>query len=183
METFSCYWPFVRGIHPSPVNSPRKGQWRGALMFSLIYAWTNIWVNNRDAGHLRRHRAHYGVIVMCYWISVSSAGQFREHPWHPEATRHGAVPSQHQHGCQETRCIFPHLPAITSAQTRHLYPRRQHWHPHSGRRPWGPCSCLWTSGLHVLQRRGTRIQQCCSSGKVIGSVGYGVIRKHYPCLP
>ena len=27
------YLPFVRGIHRSPVNSPHKGQWRGALMF------------------------------------------------------------------------------------------------------------------------------------------------------
>ena len=30
-----------------------KGQCRGALMFSVIYAWTNVWVNNRDAGDLR----------------------------------------------------------------------------------------------------------------------------------
>ena len=29
-------WPFVRGIHRWPVNSPHKGQWRGALMFSFI---------------------------------------------------------------------------------------------------------------------------------------------------
>ena len=54
------YWPFVRGICRSPVNSP-KGQWRGALMFSLICAWTNGWVNNRDAGGLRRNRAQYDV--------------------------------------------------------------------------------------------------------------------------
>ena len=40
-------WPFVRGIHPSPMNSPHKGQWRGALIFSLICAWMNDWVNNR----------------------------------------------------------------------------------------------------------------------------------------
>ena len=33
---FPRYWPFVRGIHRSPVNSPHKGQWRGALMFTLI---------------------------------------------------------------------------------------------------------------------------------------------------
>ena len=33
---FPRYWPFVRGIHRSPVNSPHKSQWRGALMFSLI---------------------------------------------------------------------------------------------------------------------------------------------------
>ena len=38
---FPRYWPFVRGIHRSPVNSPHKGQWRGALMFSLIFAWIN----------------------------------------------------------------------------------------------------------------------------------------------
>ena len=61
---FPRYWPFVRGIHRSPVNSPHKGQWRGALMFSLICAWINGWVNNREAGDLRRHRAHYDVIVM-----------------------------------------------------------------------------------------------------------------------
>ena len=50
------------GIQRSPVNSLHKGQWRGALMFSLIYAWTNGWVNNREAGYLRRHHAHYNVI-------------------------------------------------------------------------------------------------------------------------
>ena len=37
-----CYWSFVRGIHRSPVNSPHKGQWRGALMFSLICAWIKV---------------------------------------------------------------------------------------------------------------------------------------------
>ena len=41
-----------------------KGQWRGALMLSLICAWINRWVNNREAGDLRHHRAHYDVIVM-----------------------------------------------------------------------------------------------------------------------
>ena len=66
METFSVSLAFVRGIHRSPVNSPHKGQWRGALMFSLICAWINCWVNNREAVDLRRHRAHYDVIVMKY---------------------------------------------------------------------------------------------------------------------
>ena len=61
---FLCYWPFVRGIHQSLVNSPHKGQsWR-ALMFSLICTWTNGWVYNRDTGDLRRHHAHYDVTVM-----------------------------------------------------------------------------------------------------------------------
>ena len=61
---FPRYWPFVRGIPRSPVNSLHKGQWRGALMFSLICAWINFWVNNREAGNLRRYHAHYDVIVM-----------------------------------------------------------------------------------------------------------------------
>ena len=61
---FPRNWSFVRGIHWSPVNSPHKGQWRGALMFSLICAWINAWVNNREAGDFRRNRAHYDVSVM-----------------------------------------------------------------------------------------------------------------------
>ena len=63
-KNFPRYWPFVRGIHRSPVNSPHKGQWRGALMFSLTCAWMNGWVNNHEAGDLRRHRAHYDVREM-----------------------------------------------------------------------------------------------------------------------
>ena len=50
METFPRYW--------------HKGQWRRALMFSLICAWINGWANNLEAGDLRRQRAHYDVIVM-----------------------------------------------------------------------------------------------------------------------
>ena len=61
---FPRYWPFVRGIHRSPVNSSHKGQWRGAYMFSLICVWVNGWVNNHEAGDLRRYRAHYDVTVM-----------------------------------------------------------------------------------------------------------------------
>ena len=61
---FPRYWPFVRRTHRWSANSPHKGQWRGALMFSLICVWINVWVNNREAGDLRCHRAHYGVIVM-----------------------------------------------------------------------------------------------------------------------
>ena len=50
----------------SPVTGefPQKGQWRRALMFSLICAWLNGWVNNCDAGDLRRHRGHYDVTIM-----------------------------------------------------------------------------------------------------------------------
>ena len=70
---FPRYWPFVRGIHRSPVNSPRKGQWRGALMLSLIWAWINCWANNREVGDLRHHRAHYDVTVMLLF-AISEVG-------------------------------------------------------------------------------------------------------------
>ena len=63
-KQFPRYWPFVRGIHRSPVNSPHKGQWRGALMFSLICARISGWVNNPEAGDLKRHPTHCDVIVM-----------------------------------------------------------------------------------------------------------------------
>ena len=67
---FPRYWPFVRGIHLSPVNSPQKGQWRGALMPSLICAWINGSINIREAGDLRRHHAHYDVTVMHHTVAL-----------------------------------------------------------------------------------------------------------------
>ena len=71
-KRFPRYWPFVQGIYRWPVNSPHKGQWRGALMFSLICAWINGWLNNREAGDLKRHHAHCDVTVMgsafAYWL-------------------------------------------------------------------------------------------------------------------
>ena len=63
-EHFPRYWPFVRGIHRSPANSPHKGHWPRALLFSLSCARTSVWESNRDAGDLRRHCAHYDVNVM-----------------------------------------------------------------------------------------------------------------------
>ena len=75
---FPRYWPVVRGIHRSPVTSPHKGQWCGALMFSLICARINGCVNNGEAGHLRRHRAHYDVIVMnmIYAYDIRALSQY-----------------------------------------------------------------------------------------------------------
>ena len=70
LPLFPRYWPFVRGIHWSPVNSPHKCQWPRALMFSLICAWMNGWVKNDEAGDLRCRRSHYDVIVM----DITSSG-------------------------------------------------------------------------------------------------------------
>ena len=56
-ETFSVLLALCAG------NSPNKGQWCRALMFSLICAWTNSWSNNWDASDLRSHHTHYDVTV------------------------------------------------------------------------------------------------------------------------
>ena len=64
METFSALLAICAEIHRGPVNSPHKGQWRGAWVFSLICTRINGWVNNGEAGDLRHHRAHFDVIVM-----------------------------------------------------------------------------------------------------------------------
>ena len=72
---FPRYWPFVRGIHRSPVNSPHKKASDAEPFWFFICAWINGWVNDGDAGDVRRHRAHYDVTVMwlygyCGWISI-----------------------------------------------------------------------------------------------------------------
>ena len=67
-KCFLCFWPIVRGIHRSPVDFPHKGQWSWTLMSSRICAWTDGWANNRNAGDLRRCRAHYDVIVMVFLV-------------------------------------------------------------------------------------------------------------------
>ena len=68
MEIFPRHWLFVKGIQRWPVDSPHKGQWRGALMLSLSCTRINDWANNRHAGDLIRHRAYYCVIVMIHKI-------------------------------------------------------------------------------------------------------------------
>ena len=59
---FPRYWPFVRGIHQSPVNSPHKGQWRRALTFSYLHPnkrlskqWWGWWFETPSCP-LWRHR-------------------------------------------------------------------------------------------------------------------------------
>ena len=38
-------------------------------MFSLICFWINDWVNNREAGDVKRYRTYYDVIVLAQWTS------------------------------------------------------------------------------------------------------------------
>ena len=72
------YWPYVRGIHGSLVDSPHKGQWRGALIFSLIWVWRNGWTNSQDAGGLRHHFAHWDVTVLLQFVLIIAEITFYE---------------------------------------------------------------------------------------------------------
>ena len=63
METFSAL--LVTGVGNSPVTS-------NAELWCFLWSvpWINGRVNNREAGDLRRHRAHYDVIVM--WRKIGA---------------------------------------------------------------------------------------------------------------
>ena len=113
METFSALLAFCAGS--SPVNSPHKGQWRIALMFSfIICALTKGCVKNRDAGDLRRRRAHYDVTVTLQSGDTTVL---------PQAIDAGyiTVTSDKRHGYNHWQCwllgekfLFPLITKITS---------------------------------------------------------------------
>ena len=117
---FPRYWPFVRGIYRSPVNSPHKGQWRRALMFTLICVWINGCVNNREAGDLRRYCAHNGVTVM--WVifffqnlALSSNVVHIKCIILSETGHIGCIFGQHcdtDDWCLDTRTSLTHLPLM-----------------------------------------------------------------------
>ena len=52
------------GEFTGPGEFPAQRPLTRSSDISLIYAWINDWVNNREAGDLRRHCGHYGVNVM-----------------------------------------------------------------------------------------------------------------------
>ena len=56
---FPRYWPFVRGIHRSRWIPRIKTSEAELLFIFFIFVWINSWVNNREAGDLRHHGAHY----------------------------------------------------------------------------------------------------------------------------
>ena len=74
MEIFTALLAICAGNSPETGEFPTQSQWRGALIFSLICVWINGWVNNREAGDLRRYRAHYDVSVMHPSTSIFRLG-------------------------------------------------------------------------------------------------------------
>ena len=68
-------WIHKRHPIPRPRTALYWTYYVGALMFYLIRAWLNDWVNNREACKLRHHRAHYDVIVMGFFKTQWVIGQ------------------------------------------------------------------------------------------------------------
>ena len=168
---FPRYWPFVREIHRSPVNSPQKGQWRGALVFSLICTRINGWVNNGEAGDLRRYRAHYDVTVMfrIQWTvqrDLASSAERLPTGWDSCA---GLVP-----------CDRPvHLCARRSEPGRDLWqdvpgPYFAYTHHHDSRPSQG-------SPRHLPQNHLFPLRRCYL--RPSGSGGHGVAREPYRRQP
>ena len=59
------------GEFTGPGEFPAQWPVTRSLDVSLICAWINDWVNNREAGDLRRHRGHYDVnVIMDHRISM-----------------------------------------------------------------------------------------------------------------
>ena len=78
MEPFSALLALGAGNSSVTGQFPSQRPVARALMYSLIYAWTNDRVNNRYTGDQRRHRAHYDVTVMWYRIIHTNLKHFHE---------------------------------------------------------------------------------------------------------
>ena len=94
---FPRYWSFVRGIHRSPPNFHHKGKWRGAVMFSLIGAWINGRVNNREAGDFRRHNTYCDVTVILNHVSAGFSNFRNNQIRYREIMRHKCVSKLGRH--------------------------------------------------------------------------------------
>ena len=79
-EHFPRNWPFVRGIHLSPVDFPHKGQWRGASMFTLIYILLLLHPNKRLSKPSRRR--WFETPLRPLWRQCIANGQVTHHCIH-----------------------------------------------------------------------------------------------------
>ena len=112
METFSRLLALYACNSLVTLNSSHKGQWCRTLMFSLMYAWINSWVNKCEAGDLRHHCAHYDVIVMHFTttrnlndLNVVVVGPSTMNMNQNPHTTELACPYRHATGCAIAGCV------------------------------------------------------------------------------
>ena len=139
---FPRHWPFVQGIHRSRWI-PRTKASDAELWWFLICARINDWVNNREAGDLRRHRGHYDVSVMSrnyidpdksfIILLDQTLGQFYQNevicfPWHGPWNHHLQI-LHHLGDMGVSKLIFPlDYFLCFSASSKHWLPIRYHIH-------------------------------------------------------
>ena len=116
-------------------------QWRGALMFSFICAWINGWVNNHEAGDLRRHHAHYNVTVMVLTI--------RRHLGHLQVLHVRHITKHWEHG----------KPGV---QTRHAVDHGHH------QRVSGIARVTWSWWRHQMKIFSASLAFCAGNSPVTG---------------
>ena len=87
VETFSALLAICAGNSPVPGEFPAQRPGRGALMFSLICVWMNVWVNNRE--DLRLYSTHYDITVMIFHVTEPLWGEYI-----------GQLPSQRPSGAE-----------------------------------------------------------------------------------
>ena len=125
METFPASLAFCAGNSPVPSQS----QWRGALLFSLICAWTNGWINNREAGDLSHHHVHHDVTIMLVTYQTGSEQTFTyklRGSWCKYVIAHGkkniTAMSHEHHGVLNHRfdCLFNRLWKLTAKREQKL---------------------------------------------------------------
>ena len=85
METFSALLAICAG------NPHTKASDAELWCFFFICVWINDWVNNREAGDLRRHHCHYDVMVMGKPASIVDVYMLNVHTVYPKKYAHGFV--------------------------------------------------------------------------------------------
>ena len=68
METFSEYLAICAENSPVPCEFPAQRPVTRSFDVFFDLVWIDDWVNTRDAGDLRRYRAHYDVTLTRHWI-------------------------------------------------------------------------------------------------------------------
>ena len=79
METFSALLALCAGNSPVTGEVPLQRRVMRSFDVLVICTWINGWVNNREAGDLRRHRAHYDITVMWLWNDIRRSVQTHQY--------------------------------------------------------------------------------------------------------
>ena len=110
METFSVFQGTCVGNSPVTGEFPVQRPVKWSFDFSLICCWINGWVNNREAGDLRRYRAHYNVTVMLLIFITLANPRILNWSWDSLPWHHMSIKASH-FSDESTFCLFK--PSLT----------------------------------------------------------------------